>query len=69
MVERWFRDLTDKRVRRGTFNSVPELVDAIMSYVEHHNRDPKAFVWTAKVEKIMEKVERAKAVLQNLPSE
>src|SRR5208283_248875 len=59
MVERWFRDLTDKRVRRGTFNSVPELIDAIMSYVEHHNRDPKAFVWTAKVEKIMEKVERA----------
>jgi transposase len=68
LVERWFRELTDKRVRRGTFHSVPELIEAIMSYIEHHNENPKAFVWTAKVDRIMQKVERARAVLQNLQS-
>lgn len=68
LVERWFRELTDKRVRRGTFHSVPELIEAIMSYIEHHNENPKALVWTAKVDQIMHKVERARAVLQNLQS-
>jgi len=68
LVERWFRELTDKRVRRGTFHSVPELIEAIMSYIEHHNENPQALVWTAKVDQIMHKVERARAVLQNLQS-
>jgi transposase len=68
LIERWFRDLTDKRIRRGTFTSVPELVEAIMDYINHHNDDPKTFVWTAKAEDILAKVERARAVLNNVAS-
>jgi transposase len=63
LIERWFRDLTDKRIRRGTFTSVPELVEAIMDYINQHNADPKGFTWTAKAEDILAKVERARAVL------
>jgi transposase len=66
MVERWFRDLTDKRIRRGIFKSVAELIAAIQSYIQHHNRNPKPFVWTAKVEDIIAKYRRAKAVLDKV---
>lgn len=69
MVERWFRDLTDKRIRRGVFRSVGELIEAITSYIEHHNDNPKSFVWTAKAEDILEKVRRARAVLDKMASE
>jgi transposase len=69
LVERWFRDLTDKRIRRGVFRSVPELVQAIEAYVEHHNDNAKGFVWTAKAQQILEKVRRARAVLDKIPSE
>jgi transposase len=65
LVERWFREITDKRIRRGTFISVDRLIQAIMSYIDHHNENPTAFVWTAKVEDILEKVRRARAVLDN----
>lgn len=68
LVERWFRELTDKRIRRGTFTSVPQLIAAIQAYIDGHNRDPKAFVWTAGVEAILAKVRRARAVLDNVPS-
>jgi len=68
LIERWFRDLTDKRIRRGTFTSVPELVEAIMDYVDHHNTHPKTFTWTAKADDILAKVERARAVLHNVVS-
>ena len=66
LVERWFRDLTDKRIRRGVFNSVAELIAAINAYVEHHNNHPKPFVWTAKAEDIIAKYRRAKAVLDKV---
>jgi len=66
LVERWFRDLTQKRIRRGTFRSVPELIRAITSYIEAHNADPEAFHWTAKAEDIIAKAARARAVLDNL---
>ena len=69
LVERWFRELTEKRIRRGTFGSVAELIDAIMTYIEQHNENSKAFVWTASVQRIMNKVERARSVLQNLSTE
>lgn len=59
MVERWFREITEKRIRRGTFPSVRHLVDAIMDYIETHNDDPKSFTWTAKAEDILAKVGRA----------
>lgn len=66
MVERWFRDLTDKRIRRGVFKSVADLIAAIQAYIEHHNQNPKPFVWTAKAEDIIAKYRRAKAVLDKL---
>jgi len=66
LVERWFRELTEKRIRRGVFRSVDELVDAIMAYLDHHNENSRPFVWTAKAEDILEKVRRARAVLDNL---
>ena len=66
MVERWFRDLTDKRIRRGVFKSVAELIAAIEAYIQHHNSNPKPFVWTAKAEDIIAKYRRAKTVLDKV---
>lgn len=66
LVERWFRDLTDKRIRRGTFDSVSELIEAIMDYIEGHNQAAEPFVWTASAERILEKVRRARQVLDKL---
>lgn len=66
LVERWFRDLTDKRIRRGTFTNVAKLQAAIQAYIDEHNQDPKAFKWTAKAEVILEKVRRARAVLNKM---
>lgn len=68
MVERFFRDLTQNQLRRGTFTSVAELEHAIVTYIEQHNRAPKPFIWTAKATDILEKVKRAKAALHNCPS-
>jgi transposase len=68
MVERWFRDLTDKRIRRGVFKSVKDLIAAIEAYIHHHNSNPKPFVWTAKAEHIIAKYRRAKAVLDKVPT-
>jgi len=59
LVERWFREITDKRIRRGAFHSVRQLIDTIMDYIERHNDNPKPFVWTAKAEDILAKVARA----------
>jgi len=69
MVERWFRQITDQRIRRGVFRSVPELIAAIDAYIAEHNRDPKPFVWAAKAEQILAKVKRARAVLNKMASE
>jgi transposase len=63
MVERFFRDITDKRIRRGVFTSVPELEAAINEYIAAHNAKPKPFIWTAKASDILAKVTRARAVL------
>jgi transposase len=68
MVERWFRDLTDKRIRRGVFKSVKDLITAIEAYIHHHNSNPQPFVWTAKAEDIIAKYRRAKAVLDKVPT-
>jgi len=65
MVERFFRDLTERRLRRGVFRDVEELITAIGEYVDHHNKNPKPFVWTAKSQDILEKVKRARARLNN----
>jgi len=65
MVERFFRDLTDKRIRRGVFRDPEELIMAILEYIDHHNRAPKPFIWTAKASDILEKVKRARKALDN----
>ena len=66
MVERWFREITDKRIRRGSFKSVPELTSAIMQYLENHNQNPKVFIWSASVERIMSKISKCKEALDSL---
>lgn len=63
MVERFFRDITDKRIRRGVFTSVPDLEAAINEYIAAHNSKPKPFIWTAKATDILAKVTRARAAL------
>jgi transposase len=68
MVERFFRDLTQNRLRRGVFRSVEELIEAIGEYIDHHNDNPKPFIWTAKAADILEKVKRAHAALHNRQS-
>jgi transposase len=67
LVERWFRDLTDKAIRRGVFLSVPALISAIDDYLTAHNQNPKPFVWTATAEAIIAKAERGRVVLNQLP--
>ena len=66
MVERLFRDIDDKRLRRGSFTSVESLVRAIMDYVNTHNENPKLFIWTASATDILEKVKRARKTLAKL---
>ena len=68
MVERFFRDITDKRIRRGIFTSVPELETAINEYIALHNANPKPFIWTAKATDILAKVTRARAALNKRTS-
>lgn len=64
-VERFFGLITDKRIRRGAFKSVGELETAIMDYLDHHNAQPKPFVWTKSPSEILEKVARAKQALES----
>jgi len=66
LVERWFRELTDKRIRRGSFRNVRELIAAITQYLDNHNQNPQVFVWTASVERILTKVAKCKEALGTL---
>ena len=66
LVERWFGEITDKRIRRGVFKSEKDLIDAIMSYIQNHNDNPKTYIWTVKAEDILKKVHRARAVLDKM---
>jgi len=63
MVERFFRDITQNRIRRGVFQDLEQLIMAIGEYIDGHNQNPKPFIWTAKAKDILEKVTRARAVL------
>ena len=65
MVERFFAEITRKRIRRGAFKSVDELESAIMEYLQSHNADPKPFIWTKSTGEILEKVARAKQALES----
>ena len=65
MVERFFRDLSENRLRRGVFTSVPDLVNAIDEYIAHHNTHPKPFIWTKCARDILQKVIRANSRLSS----
>jgi transposase len=64
LVERWFAELTGKAVRRGSFASVPDLIEAIMRFIEQWNQQPKPFVWTAKADDILAKIDRCRRRLE-----
>lgn len=66
LVERWFGDLTGKAVRRGSFSSVPDLVAAIEEFIAAWNRDPKPFIWHARAEDILAKIERCRRRLEEI---
>lgn len=66
LIERWFGHLTDKQLRRGAFASVDDLVSAIDEFIEVTNDDPKPFVWSAKVDDILRKVGKCKAILETV---
>ena len=66
LVERWFRELTEKRIRRGSFGNVRTLIAAIREYLDRHNQNPQVFVWTASVERILTKVAKCKEALGTL---
>ena len=58
LVERWFAELTNKRIRRGVFRSVEELESAIREFIDVHNGDPKPFVWTRTADQILDSIAR-----------
>lgn len=66
LVERWFEELSEKAIRRGSFVSVPDLKQAIDNFLEAWNAQPKPFVWTATVEEIIKKIQRARAKLEQI---
>jgi len=66
MVERWFREITTKRIRRGSFRSVDALVQAIQDFIAAHNEDPRPFVWTADLKDILPKIMRAHEALDKM---
>src|SRR6266436_5979565 len=69
LVERWFRELTSKRVRRGSFFSVDDLQSAILDFLKAWNEDPKPFVWKATVESIQAKLSRCRQTLEQIRPE
>ena len=66
LVERWFRNLTQERLRRSSFHNVKELIRAIQNYITGHNQNPRVFVWSAPVERILTKVSKCKEALDAL---
>ena len=66
LIERWFGELTNKRIRRGVFISVEDLEKAIEEFLTAWNNDPKPFVWTATVESILEKLSRCRQTLERI---
>jgi transposase len=66
LVERWFGELTSKRIRRGSFRSVEDLEKAITEFMAVWNENPKPFVWTAPVESIVQKLSRCRQTLEQI---
>jgi len=67
LVERWFGKITNQRIRRGTFKSVPEMIAAIDDYIKHNNSNPRPFVWTKSAAEIILKVNRGRNTLKMTP--
>ena len=63
LIERWFKELTDKRLRRGVFTNVPELIEAITTWGDHWNDDPSPLIWHASAEEIIKKIRRGRTAL------
>ena len=68
LVERWFKELTDRRLRRGAFSSVEALTTAIELWADHWNDDPQPFVWHKTAEEIIKKVRRGRSALTRVTS-
>jgi hypothetical protein len=68
LVERWFGELTSKRIRRGSLGSVEELQNAISDFLTHWNEKPKPFAWTATVESVQSKLARCRHTLEQIQS-
>lgn len=66
LVELWFRELTDKRLRRGSFHNVPILIDAIKEYMDNQDQNPKVFIWSAHVKQILDKIAKCKKAFDAL---
>jgi transposase/DNA-binding CsgD family transcriptional regulator len=66
LIERWFRELSQKRLRRGSFSSVPALIAAIEEYLSNHNQNPRVFLWSASVDRILSKISKCKEALDAL---
>lgn len=69
LIERFFRDLTEREIRRGAFRNVDALIEVITAYINNHNSEPKSFKWVATADQIMAKITRAKLRLQKTASE
>ncbi|HEY1441004.1 MAG TPA: IS630 family transposase [Mycobacterium sp.] len=69
LVERWFKELTDKRLRRGVFTSVADLTAAITTWADHWNEDPKPFIWKVTAEDIIQKVRRGRDTLHQIKTQ
>lgn len=67
LLERWFRELTEKRIRRGTFHRVPDLIQAIKDYLDNYNQNPQVFAWSASVERILQKYAKCKEMSDSPP--
>ncbi|HEX3540520.1 MAG TPA: IS630 family transposase, partial [Acidimicrobiales bacterium] len=68
LVERWFKELTERRLRRGTFTSVGNLIDGIFDWAETWNVDPKPYIWHKTADEIITKVRRGRATLAQIKS-
>lgn len=69
LIERWFKELNDKRLRHGVFTSVADLTATITEWAEHWNTDPKPFVWKATAEQIITKVRRGRETLHRIKAQ
>ena len=66
LIERWFRELSQKCLRRSSFSSVPALIAAIEEYLSNHNQNPRVFLWSASVDTILSKISKCKEALDAL---